>query len=1125
MKNFLTLLFIAFSLPIMVGAQLTVPQGGTGKTSFPINTWIYADSGGLQRLQSSSTPTVDAITATSSIKTSYFGGLVKIIGNFILPSLSDGCLQLSSSIVTSTGSPCGTGGGSVTSVTGTWPIISSGGNTPNITFGGLSTSSAAVISNIPYFSGVNTFANVATSSLGVGSPLTITGTLGALLGGTNSTINCQTVSGSQAGCLSSTDWNTFNTKLGSYDAFTHPAAGQSATTSLMLLNGNASTTQLSSLDGIYIGRNATTTIVGETTGTSTIQGDLQIGAGAIGNNKVRITADRVFSPSTSVGGLVSIINTNNTGSGLLVYTNNGGTSAGNLVNFRCDNALMAHDCTRIDQDGIGDGLSIIATAAASNALSISNTGVDHTLNSAYTGSTANKGAGNLTSTNSTGSTLQVTGVEDGLGTIKATQTSAGNSASSYVLSMQQNGTHGGLIFGDTVAGSDGKLINIRTNGAEILTQLSTAFLGISSSTPGSMLSLGTTGGINITPTATSTFGSSANGINLVNGCYAIAEVCVGGGGGSGSPGGSATEWQYRAGASTFGAMASAYDLTNFRAGLGTTTMGLGTLTVASTTGPQLTLSSGAGNAQWTMRNAGGNLYIATTTLAGTATSSPTGISILGSSGFVGIGTTTPMVNLDIQPVSQTTPQLRTGTLETQSFSLNNSFIGDNTYYDGGCFRFRAAGEASLFYFNGREGQFRMATTSTAGACASGLGTYAKMKIDAEGSFAVGPYMSQIRGIRTGATFAVTPEGYVGIGNPDPLSKLEIGSSFLNQPIFFAFNNAATIGYQRNNLMVQNSTSGASDVSSGIVLNNNNTTNNTYSPVISFTRTADSGAYITPYANIAGVRTGIGANGDTNWNAGDLTFGTASTTTTGPVEVFRLDSAGRVLVGTTTTTLNRAVIMDASAPQLALSSGAGFSQFVFRNLNGNFALATTSVAGTATSTNSILTVNQNAQVFLPTITTSTSGNALCYLAGNQIVISGGLACNTSSERFKKNIVSMSTTEALNTVLQMSPKFFDRKEPYASHPDGHDVGLIAERVQEIAPVLVGYEADGKTPRSVNYEGYTAYLTGAIQELNTKIDNLPQTASKARNKVEEDWQWYLIGIMGVWIVALQVQIIKKK
>lgn len=69
----------------------------------------------------------------------------------------------------------GKGSGTVTAVTGTWPIISSGGNTPAISFGGLSTSTAAVQGNIPYFSGVNTFANVATTSATCSGTVSCTG--------------------------------------------------------------------------------------------------------------------------------------------------------------------------------------------------------------------------------------------------------------------------------------------------------------------------------------------------------------------------------------------------------------------------------------------------------------------------------------------------------------------------------------------------------------------------------------------------------------------------------------------------------------------------------------------------------------------------------------------------------------------------------------------------------------------------------------------------------------------------------------------------------------------------------------------------------------------------------------
>src|SRR6185295_3709706 len=51
------------------------------------------------------------------------------------------------------------------------------------------------------------------------------------------------------------------------------------------------------------------------------------------------------------------------------------------------------------------------------------------------------------------------------------------------------------------------------------------------------------------------------------------------------------------------------------------------LTIASSTSAQLALSAGAGISQWTFRNAGGNLYFATTTTAGTATSSVSALTI------------------------------------------------------------------------------------------------------------------------------------------------------------------------------------------------------------------------------------------------------------------------------------------------------------------------------------------------------------------------------------------------------------------------------------------------------------------------------------------------------------------
>lgn len=88
-----------------------------------------------------------------------------------------------------------------------------------------------------------------------------------------------------------------------------------------------------------------------------------------------------------------------------------------------------------------------------------------------------------------------------------------------------------------------------------------------------------------------------------------------------------------------------------RLGIGTTTPWY-QLTIASTTGPQFALSEGVGIPQWTFRNAGGNLYFATTTVAGTSTSTPF-LSIL-NTGNALFGTTTPWLNSALNVVGTTT---------------------------------------------------------------------------------------------------------------------------------------------------------------------------------------------------------------------------------------------------------------------------------------------------------------------------------------------------------------------------------------------------------------------------------------------------------------------------------------
>lgn len=90
-----------------------------------------------------------------------------------------------------------------TNLAATWPVILTG---DTLSFGGLSTSTAAVVGNLPYFSGINTFANVATSSVTINAPLTSSGTAGYVVGGSGWTLDVDNLA---AADLAAADFGDF----------------------------------------------------------------------------------------------------------------------------------------------------------------------------------------------------------------------------------------------------------------------------------------------------------------------------------------------------------------------------------------------------------------------------------------------------------------------------------------------------------------------------------------------------------------------------------------------------------------------------------------------------------------------------------------------------------------------------------------------------------------------------------------------------------------------------------------------------------------------------------------------------------------------------------------------------
>lgn len=122
-----------------------------------------------------------------------------------------------------------------------------------------------------------------------------------------------------------------------------------------------------------------------------------------------------------------------------------------------------------------------------------------------------------------GSNVSVTGT----GSIIIGYNSSANSFGDYTTTIGSNLTN-------NTAGS----VMVGSSDSTKTTILSTGFTGLASSSPGTFFSIGDTGAntINISPTATSTFGT---GINLRSGCFAISGTCIGGGSSTGVTGGTA----------------------------------------------------------------------------------------------------------------------------------------------------------------------------------------------------------------------------------------------------------------------------------------------------------------------------------------------------------------------------------------------------------------------------------------------------------------------------------------------------------------------------------------------------------------------------------------------------------
>ncbi|MFZ2522094.1 MAG: helix-turn-helix domain-containing protein, partial [Minisyncoccia bacterium] len=193
--------------------------------------------------------------ATSTTATSTFSGGVSINSLAVTGTISSSTFANGINLTTGCFAVNGVCLGNSSPLTFTYPLTNSS-NVISLAFGTTTANSWSALQTFAYSSSTaySSFTTASTTNLFAGTLSLPNITQGFAYFGTNGIVN------SVASSSIRLSWfNNDSNFLSSYDAFTHPLAGQSATTSLVLFYGQASSTQLSA-NVAYFGGTATTTI-------------------------------------------------------------------------------------------------------------------------------------------------------------------------------------------------------------------------------------------------------------------------------------------------------------------------------------------------------------------------------------------------------------------------------------------------------------------------------------------------------------------------------------------------------------------------------------------------------------------------------------------------------------------------------------------------------------------------------------------------------------------------------------------------------------------------------------------------------------------------------------------------
>lgn len=292
----------------------------------------------------------------------------------------------------------------------------------------------------------------------------------------------------------------------------------------------------------------------------------------------------------------------------------------------------------------------------------------------------------------------------------------------------------------------------------------------------------------------------------------------------------------------------------------------------------------------------------------------------------------------------------------------------------------------------------------------------------------------------------------------------------------------------------------------------------------------------------GGQGGTGAGGSTSGGTGNATYGLGGAGSTGTavggtggngavviIETLSPSPSPNMVTALTVNYLTTTTGTESTTtPAVGIGTTTPGATFAVQDFVGAPALL---ISGSTGST--FESINSTGGAFFPN--TANSGSAQtgywCYDANGQLIRDTAL-CLTSAARFKQNINDISSTNALQEALALQPVSYyykpDFNGSFQSDPNysSEQVGFIADQVQQVDPRLVDVETatttfEGKvyppgTVQTFRPDAIEAVLDGAIKQQQQEINALMPAARTA----EENWQWAAIILLILWNIALTVR-----